>query len=333
MTYKKIAQLAGVSPSTVSKVMSGSTEISQKTAERVRKLVNEYGCTSARYYKSNTNGLERLRIAILVPEIISVFYAIQVSEIVRLLDKSNIICNIYITGFEAKKPLSIIQKLADEGMTDGILAITPMEYNASIQLPIVMFSNSDRDAVDCVDINWKQGITDALRHLHVLGHENIGFIGEINTIQKQEVFYAAAEELGLHIDKSNVFLSSKRFEHIGMEAAEHFLKNGFTATAFLTAYDEVAMGAIRVFMQAGLGIPDDISIIGMNDIPFSGYANIPLTTLQMFKEEVCHIAIKLLIDKILHPENHIVQHIKVHSQLIIRNTTGPVSITSDRQKI
>ena len=332
MTYKKIAQLAGVSPSTVSKVMSGSTEISQKTADRIRKLVNEYGCTSARYFRSNTNGLEKIRIAILVPEIISVFYAIWVSEIARLLDKSNIICNIYITGFDENKTLSIIQKLADEGMTDGLLVITPFAYNKSMPLPIVKFSNSDSDTVDCVDINWKQGITDALRYLQELGHENIGFIGEINTIQKQEVFYTAAEELGLHIDNSNVFLSNKRFEHIGMEAAEYFLKKGFSATAFLTAYDEVAMGAMQVFKQEGLRIPDDISIIGMNDIPFSKYTNIPLTTLQMFNEEVCHIAVKLLIDKILHPENHIIQHIKVHSQLIIRNTTGPISISSDRQK-
>lgn len=322
MTYKKIAQIAGVSPSTVSKVMSGSPEVSQKTADRIRELMKEYGCSPARYFRSASSDLKKIRIAVLVPEIISVFYAIQVTEFVHYLDSINIHCNIYLTGFESKKALTLISQLAEEGLTDGIIYLVGYPPFSSSDLPLVKISSSESEPGDCVGVNLRQGIMSAFLHLRELGHTQIGFIGETNTAVKQEFFYTVAKELGFSIDEHNVFTSIKRFEHIGIEAAEHFLKDGFSATAFITAYDEVALGAMQTFRQGGYRIPEDISFIGMNDIPYSEYANTPLTTLQMFNEEVCHLAVNLLLDKILHPEKHIIQNIKVQSKLIVRGTTG-----------
>lgn len=323
MTYKKIAQLAGVSPSTVSKVMSGSSEISEETAERVRRIMKEYGCDTARYYKSKNSGLEKIRIAVLVPEIISVYYAQQVSEIVRVLDDKNIVCNIYLTGFDERKAISIVQQLAEEGMTDGILTISTIEVETSFPLPVVKFATSESKSVDCVGVNIAQGMLEAMQYLKELGHRKIGFIGEKNTISKQELFYETANTLDLKIDDSHVFLSDRRFEQIGMEAAEYFLKNGMEITALIAAYDEVAMGAIQIFRQAGLRIPEDISLIGINDIPFAEYASVPLTTIRMFKEEMCHIAIRILLDKILNPDSHALQHVTVQSQLVKRETVCP----------
>ena len=323
MTYKKIAQLAGVSPSTVSKVMSGSSEISEETAERVRRIMKEYGCDTARYYKSKNSGLDKIRIAVLVPEIISVYYAQQVSEIVRVLDDKNIVCNIYLTGFDERKAISIVQQLAEEGMTDGILTISTIEIETSFPLPVVKFTTSESKSADCVGVNIGQGMLEAMQYLKELGHRKIGFVGEKNTISKQELFYETANTLDLKIDDSHVFLSDRRFEQIGMEAAEYFLKNGMEITALIAAYDEVAMGAIQIFRQAGLRIPEDISLIGINDIPFAEYASVPLTTIRMFKEEMCHIAIRILIDKILNPDSHALQHVTVQSQLVKRETVCP----------
>lgn len=323
VTYKKIAQLAGVSPSTVSKVMAGSSEISKETAERVRRIMKEYGCDTARYYKSKNSGLEKIRIAVLVPEIISVYYAQQVSEIVRILDDKNIICNIFITGFDGRKSLSIMQHLAEEGMTDGILDISCLNTEEPLPLPAIQLSETGGNAADCVSINLKQGMLDTMQYLKELGHRKIGFIGEKNTLTKQKLFYETANALGIPIDDANVFLSHRRFEQIGMEAAAYFLENGMEPTALIAAYDEVAMGAIQVLRQAGLKIPEDISLIGINDIPFAEYASVPLTTIQMFQEEVCHIAIRILLDKIMHPDSHALQHVMVQSRLVKRETVCP----------
>ena len=320
MTYKKIAQLAGVSPSTVSKVMSGSTEISHETADRIRRIMKEYGCSTAKYYKSKNSGLDRIRIAVLVPEIISVHYAQQVSDIVRILDDKNIICNIYLTGFDEKKTLAMIWQLSDEGMTDGILTITGIKSDAALPLPIVSFLSCECVSQDYVEIDYKQGISDALQYLMDLGHRTIGFIGEQNTKYKQKMFFDAARDLQLSVNDAHVFLSSRRFEQIGREAAAYFLENGVEPTAFITAYDEIALGAIQAFSQAGLRVPEDVSFIGMNDVPFAEYASVPLTTIQTFKEEICHIAIRILLDKIMNPDSHATQHVLVKCQLIKRDT-------------
>ena len=80
MTYRKIAELAGVSPSTVSKVFSGSTEISRETADRIRQIAKEHGYTPARYYRGGMQNLHKLRISILVPEIISIYYGADTTE-------------------------------------------------------------------------------------------------------------------------------------------------------------------------------------------------------------------------------------------------------------
>ncbi len=323
MTYKKIAQLAGVSPSTVSKVMGGSTEISESTAERVRQIIKEYGCETPRYFKGKNSNLSKYRIAVLVPEIISIHYAQHVSEIVRILDSKNIVCNIYLTGFDERKILSIIQQLAEEGLTDGILTISLITSEEVFPLPVVQFTTKASKSTDCVGINIKQGLLDALQYLNEMGHQNIGFIGEKNTPHKQNLFHEAAAKLDIPIDDSNVFISDRRFEQIGMEAAEYFLKKRMKPTALIAAYDEIAMGAIHTFRQAGMRIPDDISLIGINDIPFAEYASVPLTTIRMFKEEMCHIAIRILLDKIMNPNSHVLQHVIVQTQLIIRETVCP----------
>ena len=162
-----------------------------------------------------------------------------------------------------------------------------------------------------------------MQYLKKLGHQNIGFIGEKNTTDKQKLLYEAAEKLDISIDDSNVFISDRRFEQIGIEAAEYFLQNGMKPTALIAAYDEVAMGAIQVFRQAGLRIPDDISLIGINDIPFAEYASVPLTTIRVFEEEMCRIAIRILLDKLMNPDNHVLQHVLVQTQLVMRDTVCP----------
>ncbi len=332
MTYRKIAQLAGVSPSTVSKVMAGSTEISEKTAEKVRRIMKEYGCEAARYYKSMNSGLEKIRIAILVPEIISIHYAQHVSEIIRILDGKNIVGNIYLTGFDGRKTLSIIQQLADEGMTDGILTISAIKSEAKLSLPVVNFTTENSQTADSVGVSLEQGMLDAMRYLKELGHRQIGFIGEKHTISKQKLFYKIAGQLDIPINDAHVFLSDRRFEQIGREAAAYYLQNGLEPTALIAAYDEVAMGAIQVFRQAGLRIPEDISLIGINDIPFSEYASVPLTTICTFKEEVCHIAIRILLEKITNPDSHVLQHVAVQSRLVKRETVCPPRSETLKQK-
>ena len=178
------------------------------------------------------------------------------------------------------------------------------------------------------------GILFALEHLVHLGHRHIGFIGEKNTISKQEMFKRAMKQLELPCRAEDLFCSGKRFEEIGYEGASYFLRQKDPPTAYLTAYDEVALGAIHTFQSHGVRIPEDVSIIGINDIPSASYASIPLTTIRTSRGEMLELAVEALLNKIHSPDNLPLQQTAVKYDLIVRETTAkpPQPLKTESEK-
>lgn len=319
MTYRKIAQLAGVSLSTVSKALSGNPEISIKTAEKIRKIAEDNGVVRPKYRKDRS----ATRIAVIVPEIISVYYSQLVSEVVGELRMSGIEPYIHICGFTDERYCDIIDILTDEGLTDGIVLLTENKYPHKINIPMVNLCGTSRASYfDIIGSDIQTGIYEAIEHLMALGHRKIGFISEKNTHSKLKHFKSAAAQFEIAIDPSHIFISDKRFEQIGCEAAEYYMKLTGKPTALIAAYDEVALGAINTFTGGGISVPDDISVIGINDIPSASYAAVPLTTIRTFSSEIIHLGVKLLMDNIKNPEKHMIQHVSVKCELIIRSTTS-----------
>jgi DNA-binding LacI/PurR family transcriptional regulator len=321
MTYRKIAQLAGVSPSTVSKVLSGSSGVGAETAEKIRKIAEENGVVRPKYHKNRTT----TRIALIVPEIVSVYYSQNITEIVSKLREYGIEPYIHICGFSEECYCHIIDILIDDGMTNGIITLTTHKYPHKINMPIVELCGGSRSSYyDVITADVETGIIEAVEYLVSLGHKKIGFVGEKNTDSKLKYFKSAAMQLEIPIDSSHIFISNKRFEQIGQEAAEYYMKLTDRPTALLCAYDEVALGAISTLTANGISVPDDISIIGINDIPAASYASIPLTTIRTYASEIIQIGVELLMDKIKNPEKHMTQKILVRCELIIRATTAKV---------
>lgn len=323
MTYKKIAQLAGVSVSTVSKAMSGSQEIGRETAERIRKIAEENRVRVPRYYHNSKD----MRVAIVVPEIISVFYSQTVTDIIRELDMQNIEACVYISGFDRDESVRQLTQIAEGGTVDGIISLSST-YPKPAPVPIIGIGvgsgQYEHRAGDVIGSDTLSGIREAVDHLRELGHTRIGFAGEKNTTTKRDMFCDVMAHCGLTAEPRHIFTSDKRFEEIGYEAAEYFMHMRSRPTAILTAYDEIALGAIHTFRCCGISVPDDISIIGMNDIPAAAYANPPLTTITSYREERARIIVRHLLDRIEHPDNNPIQHIILQCSLIVRQTTaGP----------
>jgi LacI family transcriptional regulator len=317
MTYRKIAQLAGVSLSTVSKALSGSREISEETAQRIRKIAEENGAARQNSRKIRTYR----RVAIVVPEIVSVHYSTYATQIAAELNKFGIDPCIYISGFDAKKYYEHLGTLAEEELMDGIILLTDTPVPQPLRVPIVQLTDQQL-SYDTVVCDTKGGITEAVRYLKELGHSKIGFISEINTGAKLEYFRSAMDQLSLPLDEKYIFVSDKRFAEIGMDAAEYYLTLSEMPSALIAAYDEVALGAIHVFRKHGVRIPEDISIIGINDIPSAAYASIPLTTISTFTEEMVQQCVKMLLDHMKRQDKHMIQNIRVICRLVVRDTTA-----------
>ena len=322
MTYRKIAELAGVSLSTVSKAMSGSPEISRATAERIRKIAEEHHVVGHRYHKNTAD----LRVAIVAPEIISVYYSQTITDYVRELEEKNIDAAVYVADFDAEKAIRCIERIVLGGEFDGVIAIS-CYYPKKSPIPIISDISPKYFDLhlggDLVCSDTRSGMLAAMTYLVELGHRDIGFISEKNTSAKLAVFKENAARLGLSVPPRYLFVSNKRFQDIGYEAAEHFLHIRRRPTALIAAYDEAAMGAIHAFRAHGVDVPGDISVIGINDIPFAAYSNPPLTTIRTYRRENARMITELLLERIAEKTPSVPRQIMLSCDLIVRETTAP----------
>jgi len=260
------------------------------------------------------------RITILCPEMISPYYASVVTCLHETIEKAGGIAAMQICGFETAKEKEICEQLIVQNSTDGIICMVDGDFKIDSPIPILKLSHSS--VYDSAFINWSQGIEEAVEHLKAFGHTKIGFISENLTFIKLDLFKEAMAKSGLVADEKYIYINAKRFEDVGFMAAQEMISRNGYPTAVIAAYDEVALGFMNALSHKGVRFPEDISVIGMNDIPYSVQIDRPLTTISGNVSELCNIAVSLLLKKMNDPKYKVIQHIEVASNLIIRETTG-----------
>lgn len=322
MKYIELARLAGVSVSTVSKALSGSSEIRPETAAHVMRVAAEHGVqlTRGRCVKINP---DELRVTVLVPELISIHYSSLVSDACRLLENKGISASIRICGFDPARTRQVLEELSRERITDGVLSLCSCTATIASPLPTVFLAAQGPDTQDCVHCDMASGINEAVAHLHRLGHRSIAFVGEKRTEEKRLLFEQAMQAQGLPLRPEWSLVIDRRFEEIGYAAVRTLLQLEEQPTACITAYDEVALGMIHAYRANGIQVPQAVSVIGINDIPFSQYSSIPLTTIQTYTNESAHAAVQLLLGRICGTENGPIQHTVLKNRLVERRTTAP----------
>lgn len=330
MSNKRIAELAHVSTATVSKVFSGNDKVSAETAAHVLRVAEENGLLPPRF-KKNSLAKKTLRIAILVPEIVSVYYSKIVSAAVEILNDAGIYSEIHITGFDEKSCAQVQSVLQADGLTDGALFIGIGRKNADFTIPAVCLSEDESTRLPDtfqIFIDEVGYMKQCIAHLTGLGHRRIGYIGEINAECKLCSFRSAAEQLQFPVREDDIFISSRRFEEIGSEAARYFLgrqKSGegdAMPGAFICAYDEVALGLISSLTAAGVRVPRDVSVIGINNVPSAQYGIVPLTTVDSFTDAQVSMCIHVLREKIAHREFEMPPGMMIEGKLIVRGSTA-----------
>ncbi len=323
MNQKTIAKLAHVSPSTVSKALSGSKEISGEVIERVRKVALEVGY----FQQKNSRKLEYQRkqaavIAILCPEIVSIHYSRIVTAAIRAIEERGGKATVYVSGFEKESIEELAVMLTMREMADAMIIIEGQrfEYRAGSLLPIAYIGCSDY--YDSVAVDLDEAVYRCIAYLRQLGHTRIGYIGEPYTKMKLDSFLQAMERQGLQTLKEDCYEVDARFEEIGKQAVRQMLGKGTNMpTAVLAAYDEIALAAIAEFEKHGIKVPDQISVVGMNDVPYAAYARPSLTTLRFFLEEQCDLAVEMLYERIFQKRTE-PRHIRLKAQLMIRESTA-----------
>lgn len=294
MTLKDIAHHAGVSVATVSKAFAGSCEISRETKDKIFEIAKAFGCYE-KYYKEKYS---KKVVAVICPELSSEFYGRIVDSLEKRLSEYGAVTVVSVSHFDSETEKNLFEYHAFIQKADGIIIIGKAEKIINSNNVPAVVVHSDSKNIDCISFDMENAMKEAVRYLKDNGHNKIGFIGEMYTIGKYEHFISAMKTYGLKIEDEHIEISLSRYEEAGYEAMESVLKRKNVPTAVIAAYDYMAMGAMRCIKEHGLKVPDDISVIGMDDISADSYLDTPLTSIRVHVNGIDETAVDILMKKI-----------------------------------
>jgi len=318
-TRKEVADYANVSETTVSRVVNNNGYVSLDNREKVENAIKVLGY-SPNFIARSLKTKETKQILFYATDLINPFYIEVYQGIEDYAVKHGYI--IVVSGHFEKN--MIRQRQFDGVIVSNILPDQQKEF-LDLNIPIVATNYSGQHMkIPSVDIDVKGGAREVMNYLYQCGHRRIGFIcARISFNERYTGYLSALEEMGLPVAKSRIITSAKgksNFEY-GYNAALNLIENGLDVTAIFSFNDAMAIGAMAAFSQKGIRIPEDISIIGFDDIIQSRYASPPLTTIQLPKFEQGMESVKLLIQEIKGEE---VSNVSLNTKLIIRDTVSKI---------
>ncbi len=328
VTIQDVAKTAGVSVSTVSRVLNGKVDVATETQERIRAVIDDLGYTtnlaarSMRSFKKNMVGL-------IMPDIAYPFAIEVMKGVNRAIAESEFDLLVYTTGDVRKSGRASHEQkyvsLLNNSITDGTIIVAPVSGEFSTEAPIVSIDphRSDPNYASVHATNYR-GAMDAMDYLHGLGHRRIGFISgrpELESSKRRLMGYRdAMQKAGLGIDET-LIASGDYTTETGIDCARQLLALDKPPTAIFASNDQMAMGVYQVAQQRGLRIPEDLSVIGFDNIMESKYMG--LTTVDQFISEMGFVATRMLI-QLIDDEPLETQTYKMQTQLVIRQSCRPI---------
>jgi DNA-binding LacI/PurR family transcriptional regulator len=327
---RDIAALTGVGVATVSKALRGSGEISPRTKERIleaaRKL--EYLPRSAAKGKGKRDVAGA--IGVICPEIRSGYYAGIVTALESQIQGSGYGMMLGLTGFAYEREANLLEHFRKQHVA-GVICITEQErieydlrtFRSVYGIPVVVVATVVAiEDFDYVKVNDDLGVRMAVRHLVELGHSGIGYIGDSASGHRMAVFADSLQQHGLPARKGFIWTGDERFELGGYLRMKDMLGQHERPSAVLAAYDDMAIGAMRAVHEAGLAVPADMSIAGIDGIEVGGYLSTSLTTVAGNTAEMAEAACRIIFRKIGNPLFTLVQHVEINPELLVRQSTG-----------
>ncbi len=307
-TIKDVALRAGVSVTTVSHVVNDTRHVSAKGRERVELAIRELGYVPnamARSLKSNTTST----LGMLIPNSSNPYFA----EIVRIVEDrcfgagyTLVLCN---TDDEPRRQSVYLQVLAERRIDGLIVVSTGADEDDSLatqlrglRIPTVLVDREIADpACDLVETAHMQGGLLAVRHLLSLGHKRIacigGPLGVTSSEQRIEGWRMALAETGSAPNADALLWRGGFTSQGGYEAMHAILRTEQKPSAVFVCNDLMAIGALRAAHESGVRVPDELSIVGFDDIELSAYTSPPLTTVAQPKERIGALAVDMLLER------------------------------------
>jgi LacI family transcriptional regulator len=330
-TLEEIARLSRVSRSTVSRVVNDDPHVSDATRARVMAEVRRLRYRPHAAARSLAAGCTRI-IGLLVPGGIETAFSDPIFPILTHAMASTCHARDYSVMLWLTEPddeLRMIAQILGNGLQDGLIVSTihlSDEIAAALMaaaLPFVLIGQHSREiGAHYVDVENYQGAQEITNHLLRMGYQNVAHIsGPLDTTcaqHRQYGFLAAMRAHGRPVDP-RLILEGDFTEASGYKAMLDLLPAG--PDAVFAANDLMALGALSALQEAGLRVPEDVAVVGFDDLPVAAAAHPPLTTVRQPTDRMAVAAIEMLIDVIEHPDT--LQHrVVLPTELVIRESCG-----------
>ena len=330
VTLKTIAQHLGLTSGTVSAALNNSAaarSIPEHTKERIIAAARELNYRP-NYFARSLRLQRTYTIGVIAEEIGDPYGAMVISGVEEYLRRHNYFFLTVIHRHDQRVLQAYSQMLLTRGV-EGFIT-TDMSIKHDLGRPTVAVAGHERmKGVTNIVLDEKAAARYALSHLQQLGHEEIAFmIGDpfsSDSAARWAAIRATADELGIRIQPELTvqIAGGDPTPHLGYPFAKELLahKRPFTA---LFAYNDIsAIGAMWAFREAGLRVPEDISVVGFDDIPLAAFSNPGLTTVHQPMQRMGQIAAKTVIDQIEGKAEH-VPEIVIEPEFIVRASTAPL---------
>ncbi|MCL6454587.1 MAG: LacI family transcriptional regulator [Alicyclobacillus sp.] len=330
VTRVDVARRAGVSPSTVSRVVNSSGYVAEDVRQRVLQAIRDLNYVPNRAARSLR--LQHFKqIACIAPAVGNLFYSEIVAGMEEMANRMDYTLSTYHLPMDRLKDIDVIL----HGFYDGLVFLAPYDLEHVLDFarlskthPLCVYSDRGRVYdIPHVSVDLRAAMRQSVEYLISLGHQQILFLGYEFTRPEENPRYLgyldALHRHGLHPQADLVQLIPNHQDTIsyGHDLIRSIVDQDIRFTAVTTSNDSMAVGALRALNERGLSVPHDISVVGMDDIELASLTTPPLTTTRIPKEEIGAKLVELLVAQV-HGEKLTGWAIELPTDLVVRESTA-----------
>jgi LacI family transcriptional regulator len=333
MKIKDVAREAGVSTATVSHVINNTRFVSDEVRARVQEAIERCDYYPNAQARSLASGRSHT-LGILISDIVNPFFPELVKSIEMAAFERGYDVVLANTNYEAERTSNYVRRLIERKVAGVALMTSELDTALIDELArrdvcvVFLDIGSAGERMSNLVVNYAVGIKEAIQHLVSLGHEQIAYISgpvRLRSAAKRREAFRECVAKQLPGARPAIYEGDFKIEG-GRRAAHEILEKGRLPTAVVVANDLMALGAMQEFRAAGLRVPQDISIVGFDDIAFASLTDPPLTTICLPRMELGRRAVEALMTTIEHPDRQGVE-IHIPTYLVMRGSTAPARAT------
>lgn len=320
MTLSKLAQLANVSVSTVSKAFSGKGDISDAMRDHIFAVAKAHGCFQQFYHMP----YDRPVVAVIIPEAISHTYVRYMEALRRELEENGFTMLLSISNFDEQMKEQLVHYYLEHGKVDGLVLADGTTTLPPHCRTAVITLGGQKELPVSVNSPLDAGLDECLRQIYALGHRRLAYVGEPLIERKRHLLEEKMKILGLSVNPHHMICSNHRFEEAGRDGVRRIWEDPAAEkpTVILCGYSYIAVGALQELTENGISVPEQVSVIALNEDDLDKLSDRKIARISYNLELKCHWGIQLLKERMRTEQPNQACHVEIPTTFLPMDTLG-----------